>query len=109
MSYLEHSVRAIRQKILYVNRTPFYLLFYLFTGCKKPEWLTFILLQQLSQIVRVLNSHLAQLQWIDANSLALHAKVAAAQKASGNTGSHNYGGSENDASESFYRSYLGRR
>lgn len=63
---------------------------------------------QLSQIVRVLNSHLTQLQWIDANSSALQAKVAAAQKSSSNLGSH-YGSGESDVAESFYRSYMGRR
>lgn len=62
----------------------------------------------LSQIVRVLNSHLTQLQWIDANSSALQAKVAAAQKSSSNLGSH-YGSGESDVAESFYRSYMGRR
>lgn len=63
---------------------------------------------QLSQIVRVLNGHLTQLQWIDANASTLQAKVTAAQKSSNNLGSH-YGGSDNDAAESFYRSYMGRR
>lgn len=63
---------------------------------------------QLSQIVRVLNGHLTQLQWIDANASALQGKVAAAQKASSNLGNH-YAGSDNDAAESFYRSYMGRR
>lgn len=62
----------------------------------------------LSQIVRVLNGHLTQLQWIDANASALQGKVAAAQKASSNLGNH-YAGSDNDAAESFYRSYMGRR
>ncbi|UZP44025.1 hypothetical protein NXS19_011837 [Fusarium pseudograminearum] len=62
----------------------------------------------LSQIVRVLNGHLTQLQWIDANASSLQAKVAAAQKSSSNLGSH-YTGSDNDAAESFYRSYMGRR
>ena len=63
---------------------------------------------QLSQIVRVLNGHLTQLQWIDANASALQAKVTAAQKSSSTLGSH-YAGVENDAAESFYRSYMGRR
>ncbi|OIW34958.1 hypothetical protein CONLIGDRAFT_607945 [Coniochaeta ligniaria NRRL 30616] len=62
----------------------------------------------LSQIVRVLNGHLSQLQWIDSNAAALQAKVQAAQKASGNMSSH-YGAPESDAAESFYRSYMGRR
>lgn len=64
--------------------------------------------KQLSQIVRVLNGHLTQLQWIDANTSSLQAKVAAAQKSSSSLGNH-YGGAENDAAESFYRSYMGRR
>jgi nuclear pore complex protein Nup62 len=58
--------------------------------------------------VRVLNGHLTQLQWIDANSSALQAKVSAAHKSNNNLGGH-YTGSENDAAESFYRSYMGRR
>lgn len=63
---------------------------------------------QLSQIVRVLNGHLSQLQWIDTNAAALQAKVHAAQKASGNL-SNQHGGQESNAAESFYRSYIGRR
>lgn len=61
---------------------------------------------QLTQIVRVLNGHLSQLQWIDSNAAALQAKVAAAQKASGNMGT-NVSSTETDAAESFYRSYRG--
>jgi nuclear pore complex protein Nup62 len=56
--------------------------------------------------VRVLNGHLAQLQWIDSNAAALQAKVAATQKASGNMGA-NVTSTETDAAESFYRSYRG--
>lgn len=63
---------------------------------------------QLSQIVRVLNGHLSQLQWIDTNAAALQAKVTAAQKASSNMGGQ-YAGPESEAAESFYRSYMGRR
>jgi nuclear pore complex protein Nup62 len=62
----------------------------------------------LSQIVRVLNNHLTQLQWIDTNAAALQAKVNAAQKAGATIGSQ-YGAPEQDAAESFYRSYLGGR
>ncbi|EQK97901.1 Nucleoporin, NSP1-lik [Ophiocordyceps sinensis CO18] len=62
----------------------------------------------LSQIVRVLNGHLTQLQWIDAHAAALQAKVTAAQKTSVAMNSH-YSGAEKDAAESFYRSYMGRR
>jgi nuclear pore complex protein Nup62 len=61
-----------------------------------------------SQIVRVLNSHLSQLQWIDTNAAALQAKVAAAQKANSSLESHQ-GLSDNNAVESFYRSYMGRK
>lgn len=62
----------------------------------------------LSQIVRVLNGHLSQLQWIDTNAAALQAKVAAAQKERNSISSH-YGGPEQENVESFYRSYMGRR
>ncbi|CRJ85832.1 hypothetical protein BN1708_009183 [Verticillium longisporum] len=62
----------------------------------------------LSQIVRVLNGHLTQLQWIDQNAAALQAKVSAAQKTGNNLGSQ-YGATETDAAESFYRSYVARR
>ncbi|ORY62328.1 Nsp1-like C-terminal region-domain-containing protein [Pseudomassariella vexata] len=62
----------------------------------------------LSQIVRVLNGHLTQLQWIDSNAAQLQAKVNAAQKASSAVGNQ-YGGPENGAAESFYRSYMGGR
>ncbi|KAI0018359.1 Nsp1-like C-terminal region-domain-containing protein [Xylariomycetidae sp. FL0641] len=61
----------------------------------------------LSQIVRVLNGHLTQLQWIDTNAAALQAKVTAAQKASSTIGNQ-YGGPEDNV-DSFYRSYMGRR
>ena len=62
---------------------------------------------QLSQIVRVLNSHLMQLQWIDQNAGLLQAKVNAAQKAGQGIGGAL--GQESDAAEAFYRSYTGRR
>ncbi|KAI1382281.1 Nsp1-like C-terminal region-domain-containing protein [Hypoxylon crocopeplum] len=62
----------------------------------------------LSQIVRVLNGHLAQLQWIDTNAATLRAKVNAAQKERSTVGSH-YGGPEQDNVDNFYRSYMGRR
>ncbi|KAG6296646.1 hypothetical protein E4U09_001686 [Claviceps aff. purpurea] len=62
----------------------------------------------LSQIVRVLNGHLTQLQWIDQNASALQAKVTMAQKSNSSLGNH-YAGPGTDAAESFYRSYYGRR
>lgn len=61
----------------------------------------------LSQIVRVLNSHLTQLQWIDTNAKALQAKVQAAQKTTGNMGGGSVKETESNAAESFYRSYRG--
>jgi len=63
----------------------------------------------LSQIVRVLNGHLSQLQWIDQNATALQAKVAEAQKTGQSLGASGHGGLENDAADDFYRSYMGRR
>ncbi|KAL9121482.1 MAG: hypothetical protein Q9187_001960 [Circinaria calcarea] len=64
----------------------------------------------LSQIVRVLNGHLSQLQQIDQGAAALQAKVAAAQKAGKSirpaNGANGLGG---DAVDDFYRSYMGRR
>lgn len=65
---------------------------------------------KLSQVVKVLNSHLSQLQLIDQGAAALHAKVAAAQKSSQNMGSSNgFNGPSSDAADGFYRSYMGRR
>src|SRR5947207_13105620 len=64
---------------------------------------------KLFQVVKVLNGHLSQLQWIDQNASALQAKVAAAQKAGYNIGSNGFGGSGDDAADDFYRSYMGRR
>ncbi|KAI9855490.1 MAG: FG-nucleoporin nsp1 [Vezdaea acicularis] len=63
----------------------------------------------LSQIVRVLNSHLSSLQWIDQNTSALHAKVTAAQASSQNMGSNGFGGLGSDAADEFMKSYMGRR
>lgn len=91
---------------------------------------------QISQIVRILNSHLSQLQLIDQGTATLQAKVAEAQKTGsslGNSfgGSHqgNWNGSASGygqsvgggagrgvgvgggggAADDFYRSYLGQR
>jgi nuclear pore complex protein Nup62 len=50
-----------------------------------------------------------QLQWIDQNATLLQAKIAEAQKLGQSIGSNGYDGLENDAAESFYRSYAGRR
>ncbi|KIN04203.1 hypothetical protein OIDMADRAFT_102489 [Oidiodendron maius Zn] len=63
----------------------------------------------LSHIVRVLNSHLMQLQWIDQNAEQLQAKVTAAQKAAQGHTSNGYGGGDGDGVEAFYKSFGGRR
>lgn len=64
--------------------------------------------RQLTQIVRVLNGHLSQLQWIDTNAAALQAKVVEAQKRSSNIGNHN-GAAESEVVESFGRSMHRKR
>ena len=76
----------------------------------------FQLLLQISQIVRILNSHLSQLQVIDQGTSELQAKVAAAQKAGQSISSRlGYGfaspamGGGGSAADDFYRSYMGRR
>ncbi|MCJ1388717.1 FG-nucleoporin nsp1 [Xylographa bjoerkii] len=64
----------------------------------------------LSQIVRVLNGHLSQLQQIDQGAAALQAKVVEAQKASRIAAPTNgMNGIRSDAADDFYRSYMGRR
>ncbi|KAL1880918.1 FG-nucleoporin nsp1 [Paecilomyces lecythidis] len=76
--------------------------------------------EPISQIVRILNSHLSQLQMIDQGTAELQAKVSAAQKAGQSLGSRlsvggygGYGSSSigggSSAAEDFYRSYMGRR
>lgn len=59
--------------------------------------------------MKVLNGHLAQLQWIDQNAASLQAKVAAAQKESHDIGSSVHGIHEKNPSDEMFRSYLGRR
>lgn len=71
---------------------------------------------QLSQIVRILNAHLSQLQVIDQGTSDLQAKVVAAQKA-GQTLSSRFGNGlrssgldgSSSAADDFYRSFMGRR
>jgi len=64
---------------------------------------------QLSHIVRVLNSHLTQLQWIDQNTKALQEKVDTAQKLGQSVGANGFGGAESEAADHFYRSFIGSR
>ncbi|KAL4921080.1 Nsp1-like C-terminal region-domain-containing protein [Aspergillus aurantiobrunneus] len=71
--------------------------------------------EPISQIVRILNSHLSQLQTIDVGTTELQTKVAAAQKA-GQAMSARFGHGlsmsgvgNGNAADDFYRSYMGRR
>ena len=71
--------------------------------------------EPLSQIVRILNAHLSQLQHIDQGTSELQAKVAAAQKA-GQSLSSRFGSGlrssmdgGSSAADDFYRSFMGRR
>ncbi|OAP58955.1 hypothetical protein AYL99_06252 [Fonsecaea erecta] len=71
---------------------------------------------QITQIVKILNSHLIQLQAIDQGTQALQEKVAVAQKSASQLGylggfrSSTTDGSNNSAAvHDFYRSYMGRR
>ncbi|BCS29128.1 putative nucleoporin Nsp1 [Aspergillus puulaauensis] len=71
--------------------------------------------EPISQIVRILNSHLSQLQTIDVGTTELQDKVAAAQKAGQSVSArfgHGYsmsGVGNGSAADDFYRSYMGRR
>lgn len=70
---------------------------------------------QVAQIVRILNSHLYQLQIIDQGTSELKEKIAAAQKTRQGLASklgyrHGTPGVGNgSAADDFYRSYMGRR
>ncbi|KIW11168.1 hypothetical protein PV08_10468 [Exophiala spinifera] len=67
--------------------------------------------EPITQIVKILNSHLMQLQTIDQGTTALQQKVAAAQKSASNLGYLNGSMSQGSgtAVQDFYRSYMGRR
>lgn len=63
----------------------------------------------LTQVVRVLNSHLTQLQQIDQGAASLQMRVKESQKAGQSMGPPSgLSGPSSDAAEGFYRSYLGR-
>ncbi|KAH0835325.1 hypothetical protein AYO21_01547 [Fonsecaea monophora] len=74
-------------------------------------------LWQITQIVKILNSHLIQLQAIDQGTQVLQEKIAGAQKAAGQLGylsgykssSTTDGSNTGAAVQDFYRSYMGRR
>ncbi|EEP76897.1 predicted protein [Uncinocarpus reesii 1704] len=73
--------------------------------------------EPISQIVRILNSHLSQLQLIDQGTAALRAKIQANQRAGSSLSQSQYGAYRNGtpgsvsggAAEDFYRAYMGRR
>ncbi|KAG5289752.1 nucleoporin nsp1 [Histoplasma ohiense] len=78
--------------------------------------------EPISQIVRILNSHLSQLQLIDQGTANLHAKIAASHKLGSSLSVHQNMGSYSqyrngagngisggDAAGDFYRAYIGRR
>lgn len=66
---------------------------------------------QITQIVKILNAHLTQLQAIDQGTASLQAKVSAAQKAASGMNYLNasMNGDNRGAVDDFYRSYMGRR
>jgi len=67
--------------------------------------------EPITHIVRLLNSHLTQLQAIDQGTVALQEKVSKAQRNAQSLGYMNNGstGVGGAAVEDFYRSYMGRR
>lgn len=60
--------------------------------------------EQLSQIVRVLNGHLSQLQLIDQGTAEIQAKIATAQRESQRMGARGRNGFGFDAADEFGRS-----
>jgi nuclear pore complex protein Nup62 len=65
---------------------------------------------QLSQVVRVLNAHLQQLQTIDVSTSTLEAKVQAAKREARLSGVFNgHQGLGSDPAEDFYKSFMSRR
>lgn len=59
--------------------------------------------------MRVLNSHLQQLQTIDVSTTGLQARVQAARRESRVSGSNGYQGLGSDPAEDFYKSFISRR
>lgn len=63
----------------------------------------------LTQVVRVLNGHLTQLQQIDQGAARLQLKVKEAQRVGQSIRpSNGLNGPSSDAAEAFYRSFMGR-
>jgi nuclear pore complex protein Nup62 len=65
--------------------------------------------QQLTKVVRVLNSQLSQLQLIDSGASQLQEKIQKAQKESQRIGANGWNGLGTDPADDFYRSFRGGR
>lgn len=65
--------------------------------------------QQLTKVVRVLNTQLSQLQLIDAGASQLQEKIAKAQKESQRVGGGGWNGLGSNPADDFMRSYRGGR
>jgi nuclear pore complex protein Nup62 len=63
----------------------------------------------LTKVVRVLNSHLTQLQIIDTGANQLQEKIKAAQKEGQRMGTNGWQGLGSDPTEDFYRTFRGGR
>lgn len=59
--------------------------------------------------MRVLNSHLQQLQSIDVGTSALQQKVQAVKKEARVSGMNGWQGLGSDPADDFYKSFMGRR
>lgn len=64
---------------------------------------------QIENVVRVLNSHLQQLQGIDVTTSALQQRVLAAKREARVSGTNGAQGMGSDPAEDFYRSFMSRR
>jgi len=64
---------------------------------------------QLTKVVRVLNTQLAQLQLIDSGASQLQDKINKAHKDSQGIGRNGWNGLGSDPTEDFYRSFRGGR
>jgi nuclear pore complex protein Nup62 len=64
---------------------------------------------QIENVVRVLNSHLQQLQGIDVTTSQLQQRVQAAKREARVSGTNGVQGLGSDPAEDFYRSFMSRR
>lgn len=68
-----------------------------------------LMIEQLTKVVRVLNSQLSQLQLIDSGASQLQEKIQKAQKESQRIGANGWNGLGTDPADDFYRSFRGGR